>query len=388
MSGRVKELTVFCEQGDSAKIKTWSNVPYFLTTTLEGQGVKVNRVNLHPKSSFFHQLLYKCWNVFAKGVFHQSSYRRSALYYRISDWKIQKAVRKFANSDAFLFTSFSFSTKPFAEKPMVQFCDWTLEYDTTVFHGISPASLSADEQKLMERQRRCIEESDLVVSLFPGVASHMTKVYRNPEICYIGNVVNSLVEPDRSEAIRQKEAGKAILFVGKKHYRQGAEQLLVAFRRLQEKMPDAELHIIGMTADQLRNVPDGVICHGYLDKGKREDCYIYYDLMSKCRLFINTTPKWGAFSASVEAMYHYMPVIVSPYSEFVNTFGECIEFGRYHQEQDGADGLCWQMVELLADDDFDSLAEAAHQAVAEMTWSHFTNRILNRIDKIVERNGK
>ena len=198
-----------------------------------------------------------------------------------------------------------------------------------------------------------------------------------------------MAEKEISNLIKlQIEAGKAILFVGKKHYRQGAEQLLVAFRRLQEKMPDAELHIIGMTADQLRNVPDGVICHGYLDKGKREDCYIYYDLMSKCRLFINTTPKWGAFSASVEAMYHYMPVIVSPYSEFVNTFGECIEFGRYHQEQDGADGLCRQMVELLADDDFDSLAEAAHQAVAEMTWSHFTNRILNRIDKIVERNGK
>ncbi len=62
----LKEITVFCEQGDSSQIRTWSNVPYFFTRALEAHGVKVNRVNLHPSSNLAHKLFYKLWNVFCQ----------------------------------------------------------------------------------------------------------------------------------------------------------------------------------------------------------------------------------------------------------------------------------------------------------------------------------
>ena len=52
-----------------------------------------------------------------------------------------------------------------------------------------------------------------------------------------------------------------------------------------------------------------------------------YEPFKKAKVFINTTPKWAAFSASIEAMYFYIPVVVTPYDEFTKTFGEHIEFG-------------------------------------------------------------
>lgn len=380
---KIKEITVFCEQGDSAKISTWSNVPYFLTTTLEEKGIKVNRVNLHPGASIVHKLTYKLWNVFAKGVFHCCTYRRSNLYFRIVERHIRRAVKQYPDSDLHLFTCYNFTTKRYSTKPVVLFNDWTVEYDARFFHGLEVSELPGYEQRFVERQRACIEASDLTVCLFPGIAGYLRSVYRNPNIHYIGNVVNTLYEPDKTRVLSEKSKGMSILFVGKKHYRKGAEELLSAFRRIREQRPDAQLHIIGMTAGKLGTLPEGVTCYGYLDKGNPEDCRTYYRLLSECRLFVNTTPKWGAFSASVEVMYHYTPVIITPYGEFVNTFGKNMDFGLYHDEAEGADGLFRKIEQLLAAPDFESIADRAHRAVASMTWRNFTDRLLEESEKIV-----
>jgi hypothetical protein len=42
---KIKEITVFTI-GDSKKMSTWSNVPFFFTETLISKGVKVNRVDI------------------------------------------------------------------------------------------------------------------------------------------------------------------------------------------------------------------------------------------------------------------------------------------------------------------------------------------------------
>ena len=169
------------------------------------------------------------------------------------------------------------------------------------------------------------------------------------------------------------------MFVGKKHYLKGAHELLEAFARLREVHPEARLHIIGMKAKKLGTLPEGAVCYGYLDKGNPQACETYYELMRKCRLFINTTPKWGAFSASVEAMYHYMPVIITPYSEFVNTFGNLIDFGIYHSEGSRADLLCDEILQLLDNELFEKRAKAAHFAVCSFDWRTFVENMLNTV---------
>lgn len=379
----LKEITVFCEQGDSSQIRTWSNVPYFFTRTLEAHGVKVNRVNLHPSSNLAHKLFYKLWNVFAKGIFRNKfyTYRRTGVYFWIIERRIRKALKTYPNSDINLFLCYNFTTKRWSKKPVVLFSDWTIDYEMRIFKGTDINSLSWHERKYIDRQRRCIESADCVVCLFPGIAADMRNVYQNPNIFYIGNVVNALEEPDRAMALQRKKEGKEILFVGKKHYLRGAEELLHAFARLRQDMPEARLHIIGMKSGKFKNLPDNVVCHGYLDKGNPQAKQVYYDLLKRCRLFINTTPKWGAFSASVEAMYFYTPVIVEPYGEFVNTFGADLPFGMYHDSEDGIELLEEKIRAMLTSSDFEKQADAAHAAVAEMTWNNFVERFLELLKK-------
>lgn len=372
----VKEITVFCEQGDSAKLSTWSNVPYFLTKALLDCGIKVNRVDLSPKANILHKIVYKLWNAFVKGVLRGrwcATYRRSRLYFFLSELKIKRSVRRYPDADILLFTSFSYPVRKISAKPVVIFCDWTLEYDCRFFQGLAPESLPASEKAFIRRQDKCMETADFVVSLFPGVAEYLKSRYANPNIFYLGNVVNALYEPAK-ELIREKERRCDILFIGKKHYRKGAEELIDAFRTVREKRPEARLHIVGMPRGMFGALPEGVECYGYLAKESPSQCEKYYELLSKCRLFINTTPKWGAFSASVEAMYYFTPVILTPYSEFVKTFGDEISFGMYHTDRAN---LAGEIETMLSDEGFSRKAVSAHEAVASMTWDNFVKRLLD-----------
>ena len=109
--------------------------------------------------------------------------------------KVLAAVRQYADSDAFLFTSYSMSSKKYSDKPSVLFCDWTAEYDLLHAHGRKIEELPSYDVRFMQRQKEVIEGADAVVCLFPGVTEHMRKVYPQARIHYIGNVVNSLEEP-------------------------------------------------------------------------------------------------------------------------------------------------------------------------------------------------
>ncbi len=378
---KIKEITLFCEQGDSTKISTWSNVPFFLARALEERGIKVNRVNLHPGSNGFHKAFYKLWNVFAKGVFRNKyyTYRRSGIYYFLMERRIRKALKQYPNADLCLFTTYNFTSADYSDKPVLLFNDWTADYDARHFKGIDPSMLPYHQRKFIQRQAHCIETATSVVSLFPGMVADMRNVYKNKNINYVGNVVNSLYEAGPA-SVEVKKSECEILFVGKKHYLEGAQELLEAFARLRKMRPEARLHIIGMKEKKLGVLPEGAVCYGYLDKGDPDACKTYYKLMRNCRLFINTTPKWGAFSASIEAMYHYMPVIITPYSEFVNTFGKNIDFGVYHAESAGADVLCREMLELLDNRNFETLADAAHTAVAGFKWETFVGNMLKTLE--------
>ena len=97
--------------------------------------------------------------------------------------------------------------------------------------------------------------------------------------------------------------------------------MLEAFNILKVNYPSLSLHFIGLTESQIGNVIKDVYCYGYLDKGDEKQRELYYHLLKEAKIFVNTTPKWSAFSASIEAMYFYTPVIIPSYDEFVETFG-------------------------------------------------------------------
>jgi glycosyltransferase involved in cell wall biosynthesis len=374
---QIKEITVFTT-GDSGKLSTWSNVLYFFTETLISKGIAVNRVDLSPSliiSKLYSVLFFSLLKLFFKKTTY--TYFRTLTHYLDVRHRIKKAVKKFPNADLNVFMTFSFSAVGFSDKPSVQICDWTYDHYFNYFENRKPDFL---ERASIKRENKMIEGSDFVFPLFPGVADYMKTQYKHKNIFYVGHVINSAYEGSEIEAVEAKMQASNLLFVGDTKYLEGAVYLIKAFKLLKEKYPDLTIHIIGMNEEDIYILPEGVRCYGYLDKGIDRDREIYYSLFQNAKIFINTTDKWGAFSATIEAMYFYTPVIVTPYNEFVRTFGEEIEFGYYCKSK-SAKMLQNRIAAILENPAYDSLCHNAHNAVKTFTWTSFVDRFLEVVSK-------
>lgn len=371
----LKEVVVFSEQGDPRDFKTWSNVPYFFVKTLEAKGITVHTVNLSVQSRR-HRYFTEAYNFIASGtskdIFYD--YSRSAVYYYYSRLKIKQAVKKYKNADAFIFTTFSLSSHNFSNKPSILFCDWTIKHHIKYYLDREPVSI---ELAPIQRQDAVIEKADFVFVLFPAMASRMLKKYTNKNIHYIGNVINNLIASD-DNAIEKKLKSNRLLFVGTRKYLQGALDLIDVYVSLKKYFPDLLLDIIGLDAADIKFLPEGVTCHGYLDKGISSQAEKYYKLVINAKLFINTTPKWGAFSACLEAMYFYTPVIVTAYKEFTETFGESIDFGTFYKKEENV--LSEIIMNILANPDYKSLCINANEAVKAHTWKQYVDNMIKIIE--------
>ena len=372
----IKEIILFCEQGDANQIKTWSNVPYFLKKNLEAKGIVVHAVDLGFEGTLEKVLNKIYYLIFFKAMKKvQYQYINSPIYLLLAKKKISAAIKKYENADALLFTTFSQSAAGMSKKPTILFCDWTIEYYINYYLNRPPGVF---ERMAIKHQDEVIENADLVLPLFPVVASLMQKKYKNSNIFYNGNVINSLKAPDVN-SIPNKSGQHNLLFVGNKKYIAGAVELVDVFIKLKTELTGLKLDIIGLTEAEVGISAAGVTYHGYLDKGIKRQADQYYDLLTNASVFINTTPKWGAFSASLEAMYFYTPVIITPYDEFTATFGKEINFGGYYKQPD----ILLELIKKTLDTQFHpDLCLKAHEAAKAHTWTKYVDQMIQQIEDV------
>ena len=375
----VKEVTVF-SPGDSKSLTCWSNVPYLLTKTLEDKGIKVNRVNIYS-NKYIRKTVWR----YAIAPIINRLYGTHAYDYdhtRFNRWlirrKIERAGAKYPNTDLNILVSYDYLATN-TKAPNLLFCDWTFEY-LCKRYGKEPCGWERAE---ITRQKKIIENADYVVSLFPDAAAYMREKYDNKNIYYLGqNVINNVYGelPDPETIIKAKGQSPLLLFIGREGYLEGAKMLIKSFSSLKKRFPALELHIIGLSQDNFDALPEDVFCHGYLNKSNDKERSIYYDLVLRAKLFINPTPLWGGYSASIEAMYFYTPVIVSDYSSFVDTFGNNISFGQYLTENDPS-ALAEIIRSLLEKeaDEYATLCANAHKAVHAFTWDAYIDKLLSLV---------
>lgn len=375
----MKEITVFT-QGDASLASTWSNVPYFFTTTLESKGYKINRINVNTTG-----LLQRIYDkIFCRILRHSIlphttfCYERSYLNYLTVNRLMQKAVHNHPDSVCFISTSFSFSPKKFTGKPCILFCDWTYAYFVTHFNHKKPDFL---ENAAIRRQDDLIESVDYIFTLFPDVAHYMKDYYHNSHIAYLGNVINS-EESSTQTDFNKKRMAQKILFIGLKKYKEGAKALIRAIIQLHSDYPDIELNIIGMvSADcNLLKAPDFIRFHGYLSKDVPSQKNLYDSLLQESMVYVNTTPLWAGFSSALESLYHYLPVITSPYTSFLDTFGSDINFG-YYCEENSPEIIADRLKQILdmSSHDYEVLCLNAHNCTKDYTWSSYVERMLSYI---------
>ena len=95
-------------------------------------------------------------------------------------------------------------------------------------------------------------------------------------------------------------------------------------------------------------------------------------------MIVNPTPKWAAYSSIIEAMYFYTPVVVSPFDDFVQEFGQKISFGRYN-EVFTAEGIADSIRQILAADNYTDICTCAHETVKDYTWERYVDKVLDKI---------
>jgi len=366
---------IFFTIGNSLEISTWSNIPYLFAKTLEKRNIVIYRVDISQNKTA--QRIFDKMIVPVIGLFypkHTYTFDRTKTFAFISNRKIRSAVKRNADADLCIFMTFSFYNK-YNNIPSLLFCDWT--YDILIKERLV-RKLYFFEEWVSKREVEAITNSRIVVSLFPECTSSMKLSYPAANIHYLGsNVINTLYfgEFDGEEIIKNKAKSNDILFIGGKNYLKGAQKLVNSFMLFSQKYPDYALHLIGIQQNWLDEEYENVYCHGYLKKDEKTENALYYDLLLKARFIINPSPIWASYSSTIEAMYFYTPVVITPYKDFVAEFGESIDFG-YYAEDFSEVGISEIIEKMCKAERYAEMCKIAHDKVANYTWDSYVEKIL------------
>ena len=382
---------LFFTNGDANNANVWSNVPYCFSHALENIGITVHRIDYSMNPTFvkFYDLVFR--RVLDAFTFRKLRFpyqRTTRLFKFFAERKIRKAIQQNPCADLCLFMGYGFYNK-WNNIPSLLFSDWTTEMD--ILKKRKPNFL---EQRMIRQEGKAINNAEYVVSLFPVCCEEMKKKYPKANIHFLGgNVINDLsgirvkVKGDGlknssneiivEDLIETKARSKKLLFIGRKTtYLEAAKKLIEAYKILkqEEAYKDLELDVVGCAATDFDDLPKGVTCYGFLNKSEKQDKKTYYDLLLNAKVLVNANPKWGAFSSTVEAMYYYTPVIVSPYQDFVKNFGEKIDFGVYNQDFT-ADSLANDIKTVINSVNYTEMCNFAHEKVKSYTWDNYVKQL-------------
>lgn len=404
----MKEI-LFFTNGNANNANVWSNVPYCFSHALENTGVIVHRIDYSMNSAFvkFYDLvLRRILDCLTLRKLKFPYLRTTRLFKFFAERKIKKTILQYPQADLCLFMGYGFYNK-WNNIPSLLFSDWTTEMD--ILKKRKPNFL---EKRIIKQEEEAINHAEYVVSLFPVCGEEMKKKYPKANIHFLGgNVINDLSGLRLREThphppclgrenlttkeqgnlqisssskdiyvdtlLETKEKSKKLLFIGRKTtYLEAAKKLIEAYKLLkgEEAYKDYELDIVGCAESDFGSLPEGVTCYGFLNKSEERDRKTYYDLLLGAKVLVNANPKWGAFSSTVEAMYYYTPVIVSPYQDFVKNFGEKIDFGVYNQDFT-AESIATDIKSVINSENYTEMCNFAHENVKTYTWDNYVEQV-------------
>ena len=375
----IREI-IFFSSGSADDASTWSNIPFLFSRELERQGIKLHKVNLSNR--FFGKLWDKCYRrpmkFLLKPIHYEPVYYGySWLSHWLSERKIKKAVHRWATVDYCFFIGYQHANR-YSDIPSLLLSDWTTDVTISLKH--LPVT---SYQGCIRREREAMKRASYVVSIFQLQAEKIQKEVPEARVHFLGgNVINSFYEGslDPDEIVKKKKTSRKILFIGRKtSYLEGARVLIDAVKKLHSHDHSIGLDIIGIEAkDFSEELPPYIQCHGFLHKDIEKERECYYQLLMEAAVLVNATPQWAAYSSTIEAMYFYTPVVVSPYQEFKNEFGAQIPFGKYNHHFH-AESLASDIDSVMNASDYSDMCESAHHAVQSYTWEKYVQKVIDLI---------
>jgi glycosyltransferase involved in cell wall biosynthesis len=371
--------------GDSTRVSTWSNIPYFFCKYLEKNNIEVNRINIEPVKGIekvFNFSILKIIKLFSKifGKTTTYNYSRSRLNYFITGIKIKGKCIKYSSATYNLFLTYSFSSIRYSPIPVIHLCDFTFIYQISYLENRRPDIF---ERYAVQQEYLNLQSAKLVISLFPMMSEIIRKDFNIINTQYIGNVLNIPDPYFCNQLPLEKINSNAIVFIGRRRYLEGLKILIEALDILLIDFDQSyDLHIIGLNRSDLcfEISNPNLYFYGYLDKSVPDACKLYYKIINQTKLYINPTWKWAGFSSSLEAMYYFTPIIVPPYKEFLATFGEEVNFGFYINDQNSK-SLALLILKLMRDRSlWNEFSRNAHLAVSQFTWDNYIQQFISLLD--------
>lgn len=368
----------FYSTAPSNEYKSWSNIPYLLQKNLEKRGYLVeNHVmsELEPFKTIFNLPVRIMNKIRAKKTTYY--YVRTPLHFwwtHIKSLLIEKNSNK---EDTIIVQGFSYPPKNSKNRHII-IGDWPSEYLFEKFLRRKPSRL---ERSSIDRENSVIEGADAVVTLFPNVRDYMLMKYDNPNIYWLGNVVN--IDDDikvPGNILERKAQSTRLLFIGQSFYLRGANEIIAATKRVRQLGVKCEVDIIGIDPRQIDEKYEWLKVYKYLDKDNPLEKRRFYELLANARLFVNTTPGWSGFQALLEAMYFYTPIVVRP-NEMLSTY-----FSDLSQVADivmpEGPGLDSILIESLRNNQrHERMSQAARLAVESSTWKNFMDKLEGLINE-------
>lgn len=258
---------------------------------------------------------------------------------------------------------------------LISFCDWTIDYEITMHQKRQASRL---EKKSIKKQNAILLKSDYIFSLFPNSTDFMKKQLSN--VYYVGNGINSEVNYNVSNAIKNRYENNNILFIGRNTYQKGLNTLVDAVIELNDRFgTNYHLNIVG-NLQEYRNESSYVKYYGYLDKDVEEQSRIYDELLKSSKLFVNVNDNWIGAQSLLEALYNRIPVIINKNDDLINMFGENIDFGFWsgNNKDDVKDKLL--DFNNLSFDKYNLFSLNAYKVSQPYSWEN----VVKKMKKIIE----
>lgn len=302
--------------GDSGRIDTWSNLPYFFSKAIIDRGIRLNRIDILPTKN----LLYRCWqrvlNLWDGALLRLSGINcsRNPCHDPISIMMIERRIRnetrKHPNANLNLFLTFSFSTHSFSRIPVAHYCDQTYE----LLLEDTRRKRRAIDHWLIRRENRHLQHANQIFTTGNKCANFIRSRYGLRNVHVLPSGINLETPPELSEAevLAAKRDRKKILFIGIGVKKRGVDVLLEAFRIFNRKNGDAfTLHLVGPEYDATECSDRCVRWHGYLNKANPSELATYLNLLKTARLFVMPMREGPLPGVIKEAGLMYTPVIIT-----------------------------------------------------------------------------
>lgn len=195
-------------------------------------------------------------------------------------------------------------------------------------------------------------------------------------VIVVGGGVNVPLPDIRS---LQKRTSKRVLFIGSDFRRKGGDVLLAAWPSVVERVPDAELTVIGPAP---RHVPDGV----EVVRGPWDPLRVVQEL-TRASVFAmpSRCETWG--DVFLEAMAYGLPCVGTTN----DAMPEIIVDGEtgWLVAPDDPRELADRIIDLLVDPDRSAAMGAAGRELVErqFLWEHVVDRMLPALDRAAENGG-